>query len=171
MPRSVIVGLLSAALGGCLLGAGPAAAAEQVVVFEDHATREPVSSSGFFPCLGAPGMEDDEAQIVGLETRHVTVSAAGVDESGEPIAPLTVRATVHTRATVDPLLGGLPTYAGFSHTVFRERVGEQGERVLAVALFKARADGFEPLTFPVLVQLVVGPDGSVRIDRTVEGCR
>jgi hypothetical protein len=174
MSRFVTRALLCAvAFSGGLLGGGSAAAAApgQVVVFEDHVTREPVSFTGLFPCLGAPGMQDDAAQITGYETRHITVSAAGVDTSGEPIAPLTVRATIHTRAAVDPLLEGLPTYSGFSHAVFRERVGEQGEHILAAALFKARADGFEPLTFRFLFQLVVGPDGTVRIDRTVEGCR
>jgi hypothetical protein len=162
-----------AALGGGLLAAQPAAAAPpgQVVVFEEHVINEPTSEVAPFPCLGGPGMEDDEALITSLETRHVVVTAAGIDEAGEPIAPLTVRATFHERATINPLAEALPTYTGSSFTVFRQRIGETGRHDIVVGLFKAApADDSDRLRFTFRYHLVVSPDGTVRVDRTVAGC-
>jgi hypothetical protein len=162
-----------AAMIGALVVAAPASAAPpgQVVVFEEHVTNEPVSYVAPFPCLGEPGMQDDDAQITGRETRHITVTAAGVDPDGRPIAPYTIRAFLHNRVTIDPLAPGLPTYAGSSLSIFRERVSELRRHVIAIALFKAVAvDGDDRRTFRFFHHLLVGPDGTVRVDRTSAAC-
>jgi hypothetical protein len=156
-----------------LLAAAPAAAAPpgQAVVFDEHAVREPVSQEGFFPCLGAPGMEDDEAQITGLETRRIKVTAAGLDDEGLPLAPFRAFVSIRQRVSVDPLLAGLPTFTATAHSLFQEQMGDIRQHVVAHSLFRATADdGTGTLTFRFRHVFVMGPDGVIRVDRTVEGC-
>jgi hypothetical protein len=156
-----------------LVVAAPASAAPpgQTVVFEEHVVNEPFSRVDFFPCLGEEGMDDDEAQIDGVETRHVRVTAAGVDDEGLPIAPFRVYAFFAYRATVDPLLAGLPAYRGTARSLFIDVAGRRGRFTLADALFRAQAlDGSGSLRFRVHHVLVIDARGVVRLDRTVEGC-
>ena len=160
-----------APLAAALMFAAPAVAAPGQVVFEDHVNRDPLSSVEDFPCLGVEGREDDLAQLTGLETRHIVVRAAGVDDTGDPIPPLTVHATFRRWLEIDPLAAGMPTYLGSSHSVFNERVRGDGTVINAGALFRATTlDGSGRLTFRFHEHLVVGPDGTVRVERTVAGC-
>jgi hypothetical protein len=157
-----------------LLAAAPASAAPpgQAVVFEEHVSHEPVSFVGVFPCLGAEGMDDDEAQITGTETRNVKITAAGVDASGDFIPPFRIHVTFHQDATVDPLLAGLPTYATRSRLTFVEHVDDLRQHIVGEGLFRATAlDGSGGLVFRDRVRLVVNPHGVVRVDRTATECR
>ena len=163
--------LLCAAL--TLLTASPASATPrgQFVVFEEHVVREPVSAVDLFPCLGEDGPRDDEAQITGIETRHIKVTAAGVDAAGLPIAPYRVYAAFHQHVTVDPLLAGLPSYSGTAKSVFVEQVDDNRRHTLGNAFFRATAlDGSETLAFRFRQVVVVDPHGIARVDRTVAGC-
>ena len=158
-------------LAAALMLAAPAAAAPGQVVFQDHVNREPLSTVEDFPCLGVEGREDDLAELTGFETRHVVVRAAGVDPAGNPIPPLSVHGTVRRWLEIDPLAPGLPTYRGTSHTVFNERVRDAGSVINISGLFRATAlDGSGRLTFRFREHLVVGPDGTVRAERSVAGC-
>ena len=160
-----------APLAAALTLAAPAAATPGQVVFEEHVNREPLSTVEEFPCLGDEGRGDDMAELTGLETRHFVVRAAGIDSAGNPIPPLSVHGTFRRWLDIDPLAPGLPTYRGTSHTVFNERVRDTGSMLNISGLFRATAlDGSGRLTFRFREHLVIGPDGTVRAERSVTGC-
>jgi hypothetical protein len=138
-------------------------------VFEDHAVWAPFSSVDNWPCLGEAGAGDDAALITGAETRHITVTAAGTDADGF-VAPYTVRATEHMKATIVPEDQDLPAYTGSAVSVFRERVGTAGRHTVGNARFRAVAADGSSITFRFRLVVVIGRDGDVRVERQFDRC-
>jgi hypothetical protein len=131
--------------------------------------KEPFTVEEFFPCLGEPGMQDDLAVISGYQTSQFTLTAAGVDANGEPIAPFHVRANVHWKVTVDPVAEGLPSYTGSATNVFHHTVNRLGDHLIAHALFKATAeDGSDKFTFHFGIHVLVDPDGELRFEHVMD---
>jgi hypothetical protein len=131
--------------------------------------REPLSTEDNWPCLIDAGAATDEAALTGVETRHISVTAAGVDGSSF-LAPYTIRATEIMRVIVDPADPALPIYSGFAATTFRERIDDLASRTLATALFRARADDGSSLMFRFRWRLIVDPRGQLHVDRLALGC-
>jgi hypothetical protein len=163
-----VVAALTAAFA-LLAPAAAAAPPGETLVYEEHAIQEPFTTEENWPCLAEGGATTDEATLTGIETRHITVTAAGLDGSSF-LAPYTIRATEIMRVTVDPADPALPTYRGFAATVFREHVGDLASRTLSTALFRARADDGSSLTFRFRWRLIVDPRGQLRVDRLALGC-
>jgi hypothetical protein len=97
-----------------------------------------------FPCLGAPGIEDDLAAITVLrETSNYGIT--------------------RWRVTVDPVTEGLPDYEGFAINAAQGRVTQGGEHFHFIQRFVARAvDGSDRFTFHLGFFLSAGPDGDLR---------
>jgi len=96
-----------------------------------------------FPCLGAPGDEDDLAALSVFETSNFGVT--------------------RWRVTVDPVTEGLPNYEGFAINAAQERVTQGGEHFHFIQRFVARAvDGSDRFTFHLGFHLSAGPDGELR---------
>jgi hypothetical protein len=97
-----------------------------------------------FPCLGAPGIEDDVAAITVVHE----ISNHGV---------------TRWRVTVDPVTEGLPNYTGFAINAAHETVNEGGENFFFRLRFVARAvDGSDRFTFHFGIHLSARPDGELR---------
>jgi hypothetical protein len=163
---------LAVALTAALALPAAAAAATppgETVVYEEHAVQKPFTTQDNWPCLTDAGAATDEATLTGVETRHITVTAAGLDGSWF-LAPYTIRATEIMRVTVDPADPALSTYSGFAATEFRERIDDLASRTLSSALFRARADDGSSLTFRFRWRLIVDPLGQLHVDRLALGC-
>jgi hypothetical protein len=103
MTRLSRVGIALFAAGLVFTAQAGAAPPGEVVIERTTLHKEPFTVEELFPCLGAPGDQDDLAVITGFQTSQFTLTAAGVDEAGEPIAPFHLRANVHWQVTVDPV--------------------------------------------------------------------
>ncbi len=140
-----------------------AAPAGEVVIERTTLQKEPFTVEELFPCLGAPGDQDDLAVISGFQTSQFTLTAAGIDEAGEPIAPFNLRANVHWRVTVDPVAEALPNYTGSATRILHQTVNRLGEHFILRQRFAATAeDGSGKFTFHFGIHVFVDPDGELR---------
>jgi hypothetical protein len=163
MTRLSQVGIALLAAGLMLTAQAGAAPPGEVVIERTTLHKEPFTVEELFPCLGAPGDQDDLAVITGFQTSQFTLTAAGVDEAGEPIAPFHLRANVHWQVTVDPVAEGLPSYTGSATQILHETVNRLGEHFMFRQRFAARADdGSGKFTFHFGIHGFVDPDGELR---------
>jgi hypothetical protein len=163
------VGVAVIAAGLVFTAQAGAAPPGEVVIERTTLHKEPFTVEELFPCLGEPGMQDDLAVISGFQTSQFTLTAAGVDETGEPIAPFRLRGNVHWKVSVDPVAEGLPNYTGSATTVFHQTVNRLGDHFIAHALFKATAeDGSDKFTFHFGIHVFVDPDGELRFEHVMD---
>jgi hypothetical protein len=157
----VVVAVLTAGL--VLTAQAGAAPPGEVVIERTTLHKEPFTVEELFPCLGQPGDQDDLAVITGFQTSQFTLTAAGVDEAGEPIAPFHLRANVHWQVTVDPVAEGLPNYTGSATRILHETVNRLGEHFILRQRFAATAeDSSAKFTFHFGIHVFVEPDGELR---------
>jgi hypothetical protein len=164
-PMARLAYLCLAALTAALAVSAQAGAAPpgEVVIERTTLHNEPLTVVEVFPCLGAPGDQDDLAEISGYQTSQFTLTAAGVDENGEPIAPFRLRGNVHWKVRVDPVTEGLPEYTGSATRVFNQTLNELGEHVIFRQVFRATAeDSSDRFTFHFGLHVSVASDGDLR---------
>ena len=153
---------------GLLIIATATAASAAPIVRTTHTHQ--VQTDIAFPCLGAPGPQDDAATVIydTDETLHIT--AAGEDADGNPIPPFHV--VIHRVETfyVVPDDPTLPTYTGHDIATFVNNTNQKTFGFSSEFNGKAYGSDGSSFRFNSNGHIQVNADGTVTVDNFTFTC-